>query len=383
MTNSIKSRVLLYEQVKAELFRRSRRAKPDANLGSERTLAAQTGVSRITVRRALADLEKEGLIFRVAGKGTFLRSRRRKKNIPRLLAVLSFFDVYANPFHAAVFSGIQAEAHQLGYHLLVARLEGDPHSRNMVQRLAGELAVAGYFLLGGMPAELIALVTRKNKPVILVDHCLKNAALPAVMGDNESGAQEAVRHLLQLGHRRIAHPTYPVLAPSFSQRQAGWEKALRAAGQAPSRALVWDLIPGQDPEVKAIRGKIRAQSPTAIFCANDALAFKFLHTLRELNINVPDDISLVGFDDIPPAESISLTTVAVPKKELGATAVKRLVNRLHGTDCGPATTILPLRLVVRNSTAAPPGHVEMNQAENREKARCDLLTSGKKEMGSR
>ncbi len=350
-----KLEVLEYERVKGDLQHKisSKVLTVGTRLVSERDMAIEYGVSRITIRRALSKLESLDMIYKVPGKGAFV-SGHEKTVLNRLISAFCFYDLYTDAFYAEIFSGILQEAHKLGFHLITGKVESDLHSKNMIERLSSEHQTDGSLLIGSIPDQLVEMVQSQGKPIVLVDNISRKRELAAVMGDNASGAYAAVQHLLKLDHKRIAHIMICEdghLPVSFQERRDAWAKALSDAGITPDEDLLMDWNYVADPDGSAVRGKIRAAMPTAIFCCNDLMAVHIMRLIENMGLNVPTDISVAGFDDTPFAQFASLTTVAVPKKEMGIVSVKRLINQLNGTDFGPLTTVMPVRLITRRSTA--------------------------------
>ena len=204
--------------------------------------------------------------------------------------------------------------------------------------------------MGRMPEAIMQWARNRVDRVVLVDN-VADHGIPAVLGDNVDGACQMMRHLLELGHRSIVHITRPAPAITMVQRRAGWEQALRAQGLDPAPAAVlqypYKLNSAFFP---TLHKRLAACRPTAIFCANDAIATGIIGYLVRQGRQVPADLSVAGFDDIPAAEHLGLTTVSVPRREMGVIAVRKLANRIRGTAVESAVTVLPVRLVVRHST---------------------------------
>jgi DNA-binding LacI/PurR family transcriptional regulator len=176
------------------------------------------------------------------------------------------------------------------------------------------------------------------------------------MFDNRAGAQAAIRHLLDLGHRRIAYVTGRNEISTVVERLAGYHDALAEHGVVPNPGLVSRVEIEPEAAAEATRRLLdREPRPTAIFSYNDLMAVGALVAIREAGLRVPEDVSLVGHDDIlyAPYLQVPLTTVAQPTREMGETAARLLVDRLRGDERPPRTIVLSSRLVVRASTAPP------------------------------
>lgn len=347
---------VLYLRVKNALAQlaRSGQVKPDQQLPSEFALTRKFHVSRITVRKALAELEKDRLIYRLPGKGTFVARPSRPVLHQLTFHVVCQWDVYREVFYGQLFGGIQQESQRLGCGLHVENPARDVDVPELIEHLNRAPDRDGCLFLGKMNANLLAWACDHKNKTVLVDNVADDRTL-AVAGDNVDGAYCVTRHLLDLGHRAILHVTRPSLnrSVSFIRRQAGWEKALREAGiTPPAAALLSCPYQLSDAFYADLQRRLTSYKPTAIFCGNDGLAgYVAGHLLRQ-GVKVPDDISLAGFDDLSSANQLGLTTVAVPIKEMGVAAVRKLVNNIQGTSIEPPVTILPVKLVVRQSTGA-------------------------------
>ena len=187
-------------------------------------------------------------------------------------------------------------------------------------------------------------------------NCWSVADQPAgslVAVDNAEGAALATRHLLSLGHRTVHHLAGPATWLDAQARVDGWRQALREAGaeEPPLLAADWSAAAGYDLGLRVATD----DSVTAVFCANDPMALGLLRALSEQGRRVPDDVSVIGFDDIPEAAYFlpPLTTVRQHFGELGRRALDALVGLIHGRDqAGSAEPVAP-QLVIRSSTGPP------------------------------
>jgi LacI family transcriptional regulator len=182
--------------------------------------------------------------------------------------------------------------------------------------------------------------------------------VPCVLGDNEAGAYLATRHLIELGHRRIALLEGPRKYKTLTERLEGYLRALDEAGLAADPALmIKPMHAGPRKgyrEIEALLALPREQWPTAIFAISDKTALGALDALKDAGLRVPDEMALVGFDDIAESAHLvpPLTTVRLPMHAMGAMAVERLVELMEKADTIPTKTILYTELVVRESSGA-------------------------------
>jgi DNA-binding LacI/PurR family transcriptional regulator len=204
--------------------------------------------------------------------------------------------------------------------------------------------------------ELIALA-RADAPVV-IQGWLPDANLPSVDVDNVAAARLAVEHLIGLGHRVIGCITNAGLTyTAAAARLQGYREALEAAGIEYDPRLVAEASFDAASGRRQMSTLLEAGDVTAVFVASDVVAFGAIAAIREAGLRVPDDVSVVGFDDIPLAAFFDppLTTIRLPAYELGRAAGAALIDRIHGREVN-ARTVLPTELVIRSSTAPPRGH---------------------------
>jgi DNA-binding LacI/PurR family transcriptional regulator len=247
--------------------------------------------------------------------------------------------------------GLAAAARSRGYRVLVEPLapEGTYAHLLLSQRTDG-LVVSG----PRADDEDLAQLVRQGFPIVL-QGSRPDLDAPSVDVDNRAGAREAVKHLIRLGHRAIACITNAPLAYTASEeRLAGYRDALRDAGLELDDTFVvegaFDAASGH----RAMSELLSRARPTAVFVASDVVAFGVVRALRDAGLHVPEDVSVVGFDDIPLAEHFAppLTTVRLPAHGLGAAAGQALIDRVAGRPVA-SRTLLPTQLIVRESTGPP------------------------------
>ena len=259
-----------------------------------------------------------------------------------------------NPFFADVVEGIQDQAGRAGYKVLI-----NTGNRVAVQEAEAfetllQLRVDGVILAGLLVESAPIAEASREVPVLLVGREAHAPSLDSVTNDDLAGAVLAVEHCAALGHRRIAHIDGGGGAGAAARR-AGYEAAMRRLRLA-RHAVV---APGSVTEVGGHRGALvlldRRPPPTAIFAANDLAAIGALNAIEERGLRVPDDVSLVGYDNTSLAalRHISLTTVHQPRVEMGQMAVITLLERVEHVRTRPRRTVLAPRLVVRGTTSPP------------------------------
>lgn len=329
-----------------------------------RDVAARAGVSHQTVSRVINDSPRvtEATRERVAAAIRDLAyvpspmARGLTTNQTRSIGVVA--DDISDHFFARVVAGAEEEARRRDYYLMIGSVEPDDEEAGYL-RLMLERRVEGLILARpSVPLEEADLESARTAGVPLV--AVGSAGLegvPAVDVDNRRGGYEATRLLLEQGHRRIATIVGPAGWPSASARLEGYRDALREAGVGEAPQLVehaadWGLESGR-AAAAALLG--RDDKLTAVFAQSDLIALGAIRQLRSASLRVPDDVSVVGYDDLPVAAYVepALTTMHQPMGEVGALAAGIVLDQIAGGDrLEPRTHLLPAVLVTRESVAA-------------------------------
>ena len=302
------------------------------------------GVSADTTARVKAVIDELGYEASLVAQS--LRNHRTN--------VIGILVADLEPFSAELLKGAGDAIRASEFELVVYSAGGRARDqvgweRRYLSRLSGTL-VDGAVLVTPTVVDL-----QYGAPVVAVDPHTGPGGRPTVDSDNLRGAHAATEHLLGLGHRRIAMLTGRPDLLSAQLREQGFRQAMAAAGAAVDEELV--RLGSYDPETaaeQAARLLGGAGRPTAVFAANDLSAIATIEVARRMGLRVPEDLSVVGFDDIPEATRCTpmLTTVEQPIREMGRRAVELLIRLIRGESEPERTHImLPTRLVVRASTA--------------------------------
>jgi LacI family transcriptional regulator len=263
-----------------------------------------------------------------------------------------------NPFYAEVANGVEAELRTRGYQMLLADSDGRPDDERAALQTFQSMRMAGLIITPAVPSsDAVEQLVRAGMPVIEVDRVTTDGRCDAVLVENERGAYQATRHLVELGHQRIGAIVGEVSYTTGAGRLDGYRAALQEAGLPVDDAIVRHTS-FHPPDARVIAGELLEAHPevTAVFATNNVLAQGALRAIRETGRRVPRDISLVGFDDAPWMEFAEpgITTVSQPTAELGREAASLLVDRLAGDLTGrPVVRRLPTRLVRRGSAGPP------------------------------
>lgn len=319
-----------------------------------RDVAAAAGVSIGTVSRALKNQrglsdETRRHVRSVARELGYDAGRLRSTRTQRLVFLVHrYHSSFAlNPFFSLVMHGVEEACREQGVApTLLAAGPAEPLREQLRLHEPDALLAAGYF-----ETELLALLGSLDLPLALIDSW--SPGVPSVNPDNAGGARLATRHLLDLGRRRIAYLAGSLAHYSIRERALGYRRALYEAGVLADPDLEVVAPPGLDVASgaeAAMRQLLRLrQRPDAVFAHNDTAALAALRVCQGAGLRVPQDIAIVGFDDIPAAAyaPVPLSTLRVDKQALGRAGVDLIVR---GPEL-PQESVLPVELVVRASSA--------------------------------
>lgn len=340
--------------------------RPCERLPSEVELAERYGVSRASVRQALAALASDGLVERVPGRGTFVARPGGSTSAaePKRIAVI--VNHLADTLSARIVAGISNAAMRLGLEIMLGSTWNDPLTEAALLRRSQERGDAGVILFptdGRLVEDPVHRARGSGMPIVLVDRELPGIGVDVARAAHLEGAAAAVRHLIQAGHRDIAFLTTDQLAtPSVAERLRGYRQALTDAGLPFRWDRVWlvprvekpvDNVAPAGPERGAFLGYLHDTArPTAVFALNDLLASALLTLAAEIGIDVPGELSVAGFDGlVSHVSGRRLTTVRQPAEAIGAKAVELLAGRIGGR--APATPVvctLAVDLIVGETT---------------------------------
>lgn len=280
------------------------------------------------------------------------------------------FPDITNPFFPMLLAGLEEEARSKGYHFFLCdtvstmgEMEDQYDRESQYISILMEQQVDGIIMLGGRinlsrPAkELVTEVVdmAKRVPLLLINGHLPGADLNRICVDERAGAELATQHLIDLGHKRIMFAGGYRFMSNTAHRMQGFQRTMERNGLA--LPPDWTLIEGYSIETgKEAFERLghEGELPTAVFCANDQVAIGMLKAAHKAGLKVPDDLSLVGFDDIPYASNSipELTTVSLQSYEVGRNAIG-LLHRMIGKEKVPKRTTVKPALIVRESTAPP------------------------------
>jgi DNA-binding LacI/PurR family transcriptional regulator len=307
--------------------------------------------TRIRVDQAIQELN-----FRPSSVARSMTSKRTHT------AAMLISDV-ANPFYAEVIHGVESQAFENGYDIFLCNTNYDADRGLAFIKSLIDKRVDGVLIMSSsMSDEWLTELTNNNIPLVSLDWAVKQSSknVNTIKVEYDPGIKEAVNHLYNLGHRQFAHISGPLSLPTSQARRDSFLKALSQHEISEKDVIVVEgnLEIGGGREA-ALRILNNAKMPTAIFAANDMTAIGAVTEFKSRGIRIPEDISIVGLDDIWLAKETEppLTTVALPSREIGELAMRLLLNSLANEEDGKgflsASEVIQTALVIRKSTTKP------------------------------
>lgn len=332
----------LYQKIYDDLLKKilSRSLLPNAQLPTEKELSAKYSVSRITSKRALTELEQQGYIYRVQGKGSFVKENLPKHKHKRILLSTPF----TGKFIGSYIEGLEPVITASGYDLLVVSNDALKHRscEGILQEFSGLIYYAENVEDN---LDLLFELESENFPFAVLDKRFYELKAPAILSDNFSGGKAATAHLALKGHEKIAfifgEPNHP---QSVRQRYLGYLSALKEANLGFHSSL--DDFAIGDGLIKLLT----AEHITGLVCENDLTAIEMMRLIRRQGLSIPEDFSVVGFDDIQAAALVDppLTTISQDFNSLGRLAGETLLDCIAGAETADEST-LPVKLMERAS----------------------------------
>ncbi|MDM0042550.1 substrate-binding domain-containing protein [Variovorax sp. J22G21] len=328
-------------------------------------VALRAGVSVTTVSHVVNDTrhvsaqgrERVELAIRELGYVPSAVARSLKSNTTSTLGML--IPNSSNPYFAEIVRVVEDRCFGAGYTLILCNTDDEPRRQSVYLKVLAERRIDGLIVVStGNDDSLVTQLHGLKVPTVLVDREIADPSCDLVETAHMQGGLLAVRHLLSLGHRRIACIGGPAGVTPSEQRIEGWRMALAESGATPNAdALLWRGGFTSQGGYEAMHAILRTEeAPSAVFVCNDLMAIGALRAAHETGVHVPDELSIVGFDDIELSAYTSppLTTVAQPKERIGALAVDMLLERVSKRRHEPHKVVLQPELRVRASTARFP-----------------------------
>ena len=336
--------------------------KPRYKPSSIKDVARMAGVSHSTVSRALqsspvVNPKTAAKIRRIARELGYRPSAVARGLVTQKTRTIGVVvTTISDPFVSEVVIGIELAANDAGYSVFLADSNADPTREKSVVHSFAERRVDGIVVTSSRVGALYtSLLSEMMVPIVLINNQHPGQFVHSVMIDNVRASREATSHLIQLGHKRIAYVGDRYGHQSDTERFAGYREALAQADLAFSPELVVHGDGKPQGGTPAMDSLLRlAEPPTAVFCYNDMTALGVLRSIQTRGLRIPEDISVVGFDDLFFASYTqpALTTVRQPMRQMGKMAMESLLRLMSGQESAEAIQ-LPAELIVRQSTGAP------------------------------
>jgi LacI family transcriptional regulator, repressor for deo operon, udp, cdd, tsx, nupC, and nupG len=318
-------------------------------------------VSVATASRALsnpdlvAESTRKAVREAAASCGYRINLIARSLRIQRTNTLLLLAPCVDNPFYPSLVRAIEEAVHEQGYSLIIGFTLKNPDSRRAYSDLISDGRVDGVILIDGGVGICELTGKRPEIPAVQVLDVTFAPSVPAIRVDDRLVAELAVRHLASLGHRRIAHISgAPSALPSL-HREEGYRALMTELGLPVEEGYVQCGYYRRESAIEAMDRLLSLeQRPTAVFCTNDTMACGAMQLCLDRGMRIPNDISFVGAGNTYDGETMrpALTTVHVPRAEIGRLAAMKLMNLIRGQHHTQPDTVLPVELVVRGSTSS-------------------------------
>lgn len=314
-----------------------------------RTINGEDGVGPETRERIQTIARRLNYFPNLSARGLVAR----KPNAIGIVIPRTSEFAFSNPYYSEILKGIEQKTRESGHYLVFSFAEEDCYARMVQHQLAAGIIV----LANRMDDPRVEEAWRMKIPLVLIPGNSRQPGIPSVDVDNLDAAYQAVRHLVHLGHRRIAFINGPVNSKYSSERLDGYRKGLKKNGLTPQKGWVLESDFTQQGGYQGMKKLLSLQAPpTAVLVINDFSAMGALRAAREKGWRIPKDISIVGFGDVPFSSMTDppLTTIREPFQQMGMEAAGILLNMVSGKKHASRHRILSVELVIRDSTAPPP-----------------------------
>ncbi|MCG8373148.1 MAG: GntR family transcriptional regulator [Balneolales bacterium] len=352
----------LYIQIKEDIKDKisDKRLGIGEQLKSHKELAEEYDVSLITIKNALSNLIDDGYLYSRVGKGTFVAQRATNGSIKHHDSIGLVLQDLKNPFFSLIAHEIEETAYSKSYNMLLSNSSSQvKKEENQIKRFK-ELGVKGMIVATLRkelrPPKIIRELLDEGFPLVMVSY-VKGEDIWYVGTDHEEGAALGTKHLIDLGHTKIGYINSPSNNSLGNLRLNGFKKTLEKYNLGFNPDYILELDDGKSSHGFNSGYKLgdvfhtMNDKPTAFFVYNDLSALGFIKRVQELGYSVPDDVAIVGFDDIEQARyaEVPLTTIHQPIEKIGATAIEKLIQIIEGKKPEVRTTFAPT-LIVRESS---------------------------------
>lgn len=310
------------------------------------------GISEATRQRVYKALEELGY------KDILSEIRAEKNNIHfivfRKKSNASSDTKYFSQVFSGIMEGVDVQAKELGYHLMITYMD-EENIKEQITYLTQNLCEGILLLATDMEQKYLKMFTKTKIPLIILDNYYETEDADCVSINNEQGVFQAISHFKQMGHTKVGYIHSTVDVHNFSERYHGFLRAMEKCGLTVIPEYIFRLQADTDHMQEDLTAYFKTSEslPSAFFADNDIIAIHAVKALKNLNIRVPEDMSIIGFDNMPLSEMIDppLTTIDVPKRRMGMMAVNRLIEIMK-TDSGENFKLeIGTKLIIRKSVS--------------------------------
>jgi LacI family transcriptional regulator len=260
----------------------------------------------------------------------------------------------SEPFYTRIFLGTEFEARTYEYYILLTTIPSNYNEKDRIPKFVLEKNVDGVIIAGKVPAAIISQIEKYKLPLAFVDYYPPSNKYSVVLIDNISGGMAATQFLIKKNHKNIAFIAGDIGHPSINDRFTGYKMAMANAGLKYSELnyIIDEDYTARENGYNAVKKLLELNNNiTAIFACNDAMAIGVMQFLKEKGIAIPQDISVIGFDDVEADLSLDppLSTVSVPKHEMGIEVMKLMAELLKNRDATKKKVLVPVELIERGS----------------------------------
>jgi DNA-binding LacI/PurR family transcriptional regulator len=339
----------LTEQIQEGVF------KPSDKIPTEEELVQLTGLARATVRQAIQNLVGMGYVIRKKGLGSFVTIPQLSSQKQTIVGII-VPDIRAG-YAPELARGVEDTAAKIKHSLMVCSsddlfIKAEFHANRLIENSISGVIIVPTAAVDAKNKMLVQKFKERNIPVVLADRKINTLDIDHVTTDNFEGAYKLTRHLMSKGHSQIAF-IYSSIFSTERLRFEGYKKALEDGGARMDASIVI-AHPGpfsDDQFLKYANSLLKQRKKmTAVFAAHDRIALAFYAATKELGMSIPEDLSIVGYDDLN-FHGVPLTTMHQPIYEMGVESMKLISSRVRGSADPPKSIVLASYLVERGSVA--------------------------------
>lgn len=324
-------------------------------------IADRLNLSKNTISQALSGKpgvseETRQTIVKMADEMGYSYQKYKRSSTPHLHGkiglIASDIAFSFKDFFGEIYLAIEEESQRQGLNLLIQSINKEARDRLSLPSFIEEKQVDGILILSHITNEYIRKVISKGIPVVTIDHHDPSIDADAILTNNRFGAYKAVEHLIEMGHREIAFIGEIQFSPSYQERLEGYRLALQKYGIRENPDYIYTNVRDEEEFVEGVFSSLTAQ-PTAWFCVNDRLGFLVVSALQKRGISVPDQVSVVSFDNgqLSRLSTPKITSVNIDLRLFGRKSVEQLIWRIQHPDEPHMEILLPTQLIQRESVA--------------------------------